>query len=411
MNNLPNKRSSPPSITNNELTSRKLSSIYNLLNDSGEISLSSCDDAEFLELFYALELQKTSTSNKLSEKTIASYKQDAKTLMGFMQENNMSFKGMDALFVKEYCYFVNNKFARRTAIHKLEFFRRLLVFGYKRKFFKSDFSIEIEKPKAIKGHYSSEEVDNEGTTKRRAQLRQMDEGTAKAIALSFELSVSDISRNKPYLTFLKTRNNLAGALLFTTGMRASEIISLDFYHFNHRNGALYIDVVGKGNKGRAVPLMSKTALEALENHRMNVMKLTSGEVDIEDVPLFFNPSHYRNNRTFKRMAYRTFYDIAKKSLKMTEQSVLKYTRGDDSLSDNEKEVARLLNMRIPKSISEGRVSPHWFRHTFATMLLQKGTDLVTVKDILGHEDISTTNIYLEKINEDKLHERLPGIDF
>ena len=47
-----------------------------------------------------------------------------------------------------------------------------------------------------------------------------------------------------------------------------------------------------------------------------------------------------------------------------------------------------------------KVSPHWFRHTFVTMLLENDVPLAVVKDWAGHSDISTTNIYLERVNQD-----------
>jgi integrase/recombinase XerD len=46
------------------------------------------------------------------------------------------------------------------------------------------------------------------------------------------------------------------------------------------------------------------------------------------------------------------------------------------------------------------VSPHWFRHTFVTSLLEQDVPIAVVKDLAGHADISVTNLYLERLHED-----------
>ncbi|WP_162990362.1 tyrosine-type recombinase/integrase [Mesobacillus foraminis] len=50
-----------------------------------------------------------------------------------------------------------------------------------------------------------------------------------------------------------------------------------------------------------------------------------------------------------------------------------------------------------------KVTPHWFRHSFVNLLLENDVPLVIVKDWAGHPDISTTNIYLERIYQDDSH--------
>ena len=57
-----------------------------------------------------------------------------------------------------------------------------------------------------------------------------------------------------------------------------------------------------------------------------------------------------------------------------------------------------------------RVTPHWFRHTFVTTLLENDVPLAVVKDWAGHLDISTTNIYLERVNQDNTHVHLNKVN-
>jgi len=57
------------------------------------------------------------------------------------------------------------------------------------------------------------------------------------------------------------------------------------------------------------------------------------------------------------------------------------------------------------------VSPHWFRHTYATMILEKGVELSKAQQLLGHANIATTNLYLEKLSDDKIADVADIIDF
>ncbi|MBT2722168.1 tyrosine-type recombinase/integrase [Bacillus sp. ISL-46] len=56
------------------------------------------------------------------------------------------------------------------------------------------------------------------------------------------------------------------------------------------------------------------------------------------------------------------------------------------------------------------VTPHWFRHTFVTLLLENDVPLAVVKDWAGHSDVSTTNIYLERINQDNSYLHLNKVN-
>lgn len=152
-------------------------------------------------------------------------------------------------------------------------------------------------------------------------------------------------------------------LLYATGLRVSELVSLKTNDLNLQSG--YVVVMGKGSKERYVPVGS-VAIEALD-------EFLNG----------FRPSLIKG-KTSK------FVFVSTGGKPITRQSFWNYL----------KRVA--LAAGIKKNIS-----PHVLRHSFATHLLENGADLRSVQMMLGHADISTTQIYTH-VTRDRLkdlHER------
>lgn len=138
-------------------------------------------------------------------------------------------------------------------------------------------------------------------------------------------------------------------LLYATGIRVSELVSLDLEHIHLENG--FIRCFGKGSKERMVPLGDVAARylgEYLAQGRSKLIK--TGHVDA----LFVN-QHGR------RLTRQGFWKIIKK-----------YAQ---------------------KAKIEMEITPHTIRHSFATHLLENGADIRSVQEMLGHADISTTQIY------------------
>ncbi len=144
-------------------------------------------------------------------------------------------------------------------------------------------------------------------------------------------------------------------LLYSAGLRISEALSLKVDEIQLENG--WIRVLGKGDKARIVPLGSY-ALQTIQTYRL------------EERPLL-NPqsNHLILNQRGKALSRMGAWKIVEKR-----------TAG----------------------ISK-KVSPHTFRHSFATHLLEGGMDLRILQEILGHADISTTQIYTH-LNNDYLKE-------
>jgi integrase/recombinase XerD len=145
--------------------------------------------------------------------------------------------------------------------------------------------------------------------------------------------------------------------LYATGMRVSEIVNVKLDNVNADVG--FIRCTGKGNKERIVPLGRK-AIESIERYlRHSRQKLLHQK---ESDYLFIS-------RLGKKISRQSFWKIIKR-----------YAREAD----------------LKKSIR-----PHILRHSFATHLLERGADLRSVQEMLGHANISTTQIYTH-VTKDRL---------
>jgi integrase/recombinase XerD len=151
-------------------------------------------------------------------------------------------------------------------------------------------------------------------------------------------------------------------ILYATGLRVSELVSLKVRDVSLDAG--YLMTLGKGEKERLVPI-GDSARRALSEYYTTVRQTTRGSGDCEHVFL---------SRLGKRMSRQAFWNIIKK---------------------------RSIEAGIVKNIS-----PHTLRHSFATHLLENGADLRSVQIMLGHADLSTTQIYTHVTRErlKKLHE-------
>lgn len=198
------------------------------------------------------------------------------------------------------------------------------------------------------------------------------EAASRGLHLPKVLSVQEVERllDEPNLGTLDGyRDKTMLELLYATGMRVSELVNVPVKNVDMK--MRYVIVMGKGSKERMLPL-GRTALHYLE-HYLSVVRpqLLHGKPDMAS-ELFV--TGWGGPMTRER-----FYEI-----------IVAYGKS--------------------AGISK-RVTPHMLRHSFATHLLNNGTDLRIVQELLGHADISTTQIYthldVERLREvyDKTHPR------
>lgn len=151
-------------------------------------------------------------------------------------------------------------------------------------------------------------------------------------------------------------------LLYATGMRVSELVSLPANVLGKQER--FLVVRGKGNKERLVPL-SRSAIEALKRY---------GEA--------------RN------------VDLAGKGAgKGTESGFLFPSISKEGFLPRQVFARELKDLAVRAGLNADSVSPHVLRHAFASHLLENGADLRIVQELLGHSDISTTQIYTHVLEE------------
>lgn len=151
------------------------------------------------------------------------------------------------------------------------------------------------------------------------------------------------------------RNRCILELLYSTGLRISELVSLKLE--NIVLDEAFVKVMGKGSKERIVPL-NDVALDYLEKYIKEVRPRMLKGVTTDD--LFLN-NHGKG---------------------LTRQAVFKIIK------------KRAEEIHLKKSIS-----PHTLRHSFATHLLQNGADIRFIQELLGHAELGTTEIYTHVANE------------
>ena len=260
---------------------------------------------------------------KLSENTLQSYKRDLKQFKRYLEACEIHYNRVKEEDIKDYIKEQQENGKKSSSISRcIASIRSFYQFVLKRKKIKVDPTLNIQAPKIEK--------------------RVPNILTSKEVELLLE---------QPKDVDLKgTRDKAMLEFAYATGMRVTEIISLNLEDVNLEEGYVTCHT---GNKQRTIPLgtMALTALKEYIQDARDILIKTDDEQ-----ALFVNING-------KRLTRQGFWKI------------IKYYKEQAHITKD--------------------ITPHVLRHSFATHLLQNGADLKAIQTMLGHSDISSTQIYMQ----------------
>ncbi|MFC5737396.1 site-specific tyrosine recombinase XerD [Sinirhodobacter huangdaonensis] len=271
--------------------------------------------------------------------TILSYGRDLTDFLGFVEARDLAFATLGREAVEDYLVRCEAEgLAKSTRARRLSAIRQLFRFAYEEGWRADNPTLRITGP---------------GKAQR----------LPKTLSLEEVEALLEAARDQGQSLSEQIRNRCLMELLYATGMRVSELVSLPVAAARGNPAMLLIR--GKGGKERMVPL-SPPAREALSAW------LKTRDTAEEEARL--------NRRV---PASRFLFPSSAKEGHLTRQ-------GFHGL---------LKDIAVAAGVSPARVTPHVLRHAFATHLLQGGADLRAIQMLLGHADLSTTEIYTHVLDE------------
>lgn len=265
----------------------------------------------------------------LNEKTINAYATDLKQFSDYIGETYNLFE-VTKVGLKNYLQYIS-RFQHKTIKRKLASLRAML------NYFECEYDMYIN-------------------PMRKMQIKIKDpirlptvmtiEEVRKILAYLYAKSTSVCHRNT-YSYQADIRNIAVVELLFASGMRVSELCSLCNKDIDMLNGV--IRIIGKGNKERIINICQPETLSALKHW----VKLKGDNLDLK-APFFTN---------------RLYHGLSTQS------------------------VRQIIHRIISATGIEKHITPHTFRHTFATLLLEEDVDIRYIQSLLGHSSIAITQIY------------------
>ena len=259
---------------------------------------------------------------KYSDNTIKSYRSDLMELYNFYNE-----KDITKLDKKDILKFIdkNSNKNTKTLSHFITSFRSFYKYLETENIVKENPIQNIVQPKISK------------TLPKILSVKDVDK------ILDIELKTKQDFRNKAMLE-----------LMYSTGVRITELINIKIHDININNCTL--KVMGKGSKERIIPI---------------------GDYALNYVNLYIN--NYRSLFIKKNTDY---LFLNNRGTILSRQAFFKVV----------KNIAKAKNIKVD-------FSPHTLRHSFATHMLENGADLRTIQELLGHSDVSTTQIYTNISNK------------
>jgi len=278
------------------------------------------------------------------ENTIEAYRRDLTDFSGFLARSGQSFAGAQTEKLRDYLADLDTRgFKSSSVARRLSAIRHLFRFLLNERIRSDDPAAILSGPKRGRGLpkvLSIADVDRMLTR-------------AKELTEAADASLSQRLRAKRLYCLLE--------VLYATGLRVSELVSLP--RSAARNDARMIVVRGKGNKERLVPL-NDASRQAMADYLAATEASKNGKQNNGAVSKWLFPSFGESGHLTRQHFARDLKELAAAS-----------------------------------GLAPRLVSPHVLRHAFASHLLHNGADLRIVQTLLGHTDISTTQIYTHVVEE------------
>ena len=265
----------------------------------------------------------------LSENTLASYRNDLVKLLQWLEDNHYKCASISAMGLNEYqAYLVDKEYKQTSRARMLSALRRFFQYLHREKIRGDDPTALLMSPK-------------------------LPQRLPKDLS---EEQVNDLLEAPNVEDPLELRDRAMLELLYATGLRVTELVSLTMENLSLRQGV--VRVTGKGDKERLVP-MGENAVDWIQTFLDQGRPVLLGEKSSDVV--------FPSKRA-RQMTRQTFWH-------------------------------RIKHYAVIAGIDTDKLSPHVLRHAFATHLLNYGADLRVVQMLLGHSDLSTTQIYTHVATE------------
>lgn len=285
-------------------------------------------------------LEMMSAERGSAKNTLLSYERDLDDLQSFMRGRSVPLNAATSADLSAYLsHMAREGFKPTSQARRLSALRQFYKFLYAEGLRSDDPTGILDAPKKSRPLPKTIDVDHVTALIGRAELEAAETGPDQ---------------------FSKMRMLALLELCYATGMRVSELVSLP-ERVLHETGRFLV-IRGKGNKERLVPL-SRTAMAAVVRYGAMKAEISASKTALAESPFLF-PANSKEGYLPRQVFARDLKDLA-----------------------------------IRAGLRPSVISPHVLRHAFASHLLQNGADLRVVQELLGHSDISTTQIYTHVLQE------------
>jgi integrase/recombinase XerD len=297
-------------------------------------------DARLTDLFLDMLAAEQGAGNN----TLDAYRRDLTDLSGFLVGKGQNFGDAETQILRDYLADLDIRgFKSSSVARRLSAMRHLFRFLLNERIRSDDPAAILSGPKRGRG------------LPKVLSIADVDRLLSRAKALAEEADVSSLKRLRAMRLYCLLE------VLYATGLRVSELVALPLSA--SRSGARMIVVRGKGNKERLVPL-NDASRQAMADYLAAMEGPRASKKNDSAVSKWLFPSFGESGHLTRQHFARDLKELAASS-----------------------------------GLAPRLVSPHVLRHAFASHLLHNGADLRIVQTLLGHTDISTTQIYTHVVEE------------